>query len=95
MMTTTTMMERKPKITTKMLPHRRLELRHRTLTSNIGSDDLEEESEDEGFWVLKVRKKVKVRVRISTDMQLKFFGEQMRVDFVDRGVWVLKILLGG
>lgn len=55
-------------------------------TSKIGNgnseDDLEEESEGEGFWVLKVGKKV--RVRISTDMQLKFFGEQRRVDFVDK-----------
>ncbi|XP_027112481.1 protein CYPRO4 [Coffea eugenioides] len=53
-------------------------------------EDWEEESEGEGFWVLKVGKKV--RARVSTDMQLKFFGEQRRVDFVDHGVWALKFL---
>ncbi|PIN10397.1 Protein involved in vacuole import and degradation [Handroanthus impetiginosus] len=42
----------------------------------------------EGFWVLGVGKKIKARV--STDMQMKFFGDQRRVDFVDSGVWALK-----
>ncbi|CAN4112219.1 unnamed protein product [Withania somnifera] len=43
---------------------------------------------DEGFWVLKVGKKITAKV--STDMQLKMFGDQRRVDFVDNGVWSLK-----
>ncbi|XP_051146479.1 protein CYPRO4 [Andrographis paniculata] len=56
-------------------------------------DDEEEYDGDElrsgeGFWVMKVGKKIKARV--STDMQMKFFGDQKRVDFVDRGVWALK-----
>lgn len=62
-------------------------------TDRSGGDheeDWEEESEGEGFWVLKVGKKV--RARVSTDRQLKFFGEQRRVDFVDHGVWALKFL---
>ncbi|XP_073286996.1 protein CYPRO4-like [Primulina huaijiensis] len=41
-----------------------------------------------GSWVLKVGKKI--RVRVSTDMQMKYFEEQKRVDFVDGGVWALK-----
>ncbi|XP_015060733.1 protein CYPRO4 [Solanum pennellii] len=61
-------------------------------TLKIGADDEDDyESSsggDEGFWVLKVGKKIKVRV--STDMQLKMFGDQRRVDFVDNGVWALK-----
>lgn len=32
----------------------------------------------------------KVRVRVSSDMQLKMFGEQRRVDFVSNGVWAMK-----
>ncbi|KAJ6310533.1 hypothetical protein OIU76_015288, partial [Salix suchowensis] len=40
------------------------------------------------FWVLKVGSKVKARV--STEMQLKMFGDQRRVDFVNNGVWALK-----
>ncbi|MCD7449546.1 Protein cypro4 [Datura stramonium] len=46
---------------------------------------------DEGFWVLKVGKKITSRV--STDMQLKMFGDQRRVDFVDSGVWALKFFV--
>lgn len=57
-------------------------------------DDFEDESDvgspKDGFWVLKVGKKI--RAKVSTDLQLKFFGEQRRVDFVDRGVWALKFL---
>ncbi|KAJ4836328.1 Protein cypro4 [Turnera subulata] len=34
----------------------------------------------------------KVRARVSSEMQLKMFGEKRRVDFVDRGVWALKFL---
>lgn len=53
-------------------------------------DDYEEDELDrgEGFWVLKVGKKIVARV--STDLQMKFFGDQRRVDFVDSGVWALK-----
>lgn len=56
-------------------------------------DDEDDGDEDElgrgeGFWVLKVGKKINVRV--STDIQMKFFGDQRRVDFVDGGVWALK-----
>ncbi|GFP84572.1 protein cypro4 [Phtheirospermum japonicum] len=58
-------------------------------------DDEEEYDEidlgrGEGFWVLKVGRKIKARV--STDLQMKFFGDQRRVDFVDGGVWALKFL---
>ncbi|XP_073140086.1 protein CYPRO4 [Henckelia pumila] len=60
---------------------------------NIGDGD-EEDEDDEveswggvGFWFLKVGKKI--RVKVSTDMQVKFFGDQRRVDFVDGGVWAL------
>ncbi|XP_030450464.2 protein CYPRO4 [Syzygium oleosum] len=56
-------------------------------------DDCEEEEESVGrgegsWWVLKVGSKV--RVRVSSDMQLKMFGEQRRVDFVSSGVWAMK-----
>ncbi|CAA7030763.1 unnamed protein product [Microthlaspi erraticum] len=54
-------------------------------------DDGEESSErGESFWVLGVGSKVKARV--STDMQLKMFGDQRRVDFVSNGVWALRFL---
>lgn len=56
------------------------------------SDDDDEESEKrglvDGFWVLKVGSKV--RAKVSTEMQLKMFGDQRRIDFVDKGVWALK-----
>ncbi|CAN1133469.1 Protein CYPRO4 [Linum perenne] len=57
------------------------------------SSDLEEEggSSDSGgnsMWFLIVGTKVKARV--STEMQLKLFADQRRVDFVDSGVWALK-----
>lgn len=58
-------------------------------------DDYEEEEEEEAvgggegsWWALKVGSKV--RVRVSSDMQLKMFGEQRRVDFVSNGVWAMK-----
>ncbi|KAH6794039.1 Vacuolar import/degradation [Perilla frutescens var. hirtella] len=56
-------------------------------------DDYEEDElrRGEGFWVLKIGKKINVRV--STDLQMKFFGDQRRVDFVDRGVWALKFFV--
>ncbi|XP_065872621.1 protein CYPRO4 [Euphorbia lathyris] len=40
------------------------------------------------FWILKVASKV--RARVSSEMQLKMFGDQKRVDFVSNGVWALK-----
>ncbi|KAH1120337.1 hypothetical protein J1N35_003497 [Gossypium stocksii] len=46
--------------------------------------------DDENCWVLEVG--TKVRVRVSTEMQLKMFGDQKRVDFVDKAVWALKFL---
>ncbi|KAK4340243.1 hypothetical protein RND71_041705 [Anisodus tanguticus] len=54
--------------------------------------DSEDDNEDEGFWVLKVGNN-KIRARVSTDMQLKMFGDQRRVDFVDNGVWALKFFV--
>lgn len=65
-----------------------------------GNDDDEEEDNDEDYkanssggrgqlrWVLKVG--AKVRALVSTEMQLKMFGDQRRVDFVNKGVWALK-----
>ncbi|EYU37679.1 hypothetical protein ABFS82_02G034400 [Erythranthe guttata] len=52
--------------------------------------DADELGRGEGFWALKVGRKIKVRV--STELQMKFFGDQRRVDFVDGGVWALKFL---
>lgn len=56
-----------------------------------GSDD-DEKSEKwgggDGFWVLKVGSKI--RAKVSTEMQLKMFGDQRRIDFVNNGVWALK-----
>lgn len=60
-------------------------------TFNVdGDDDYDDDvrSDREGQWVLKVGSKV--RARVSTDMQLKMFGDQRRVDFVSKGVWALK-----
>ncbi|XP_075105096.1 protein CYPRO4-like [Nicotiana tabacum] len=60
-------------------------------TLKIDGDDEDDDyelSSREGFWVLKVGKKI--RAKVSTDMQLKMFGDQRRVDFVDKGVWALK-----
>ncbi|GAV89435.1 VID27 domain-containing protein [Cephalotus follicularis] len=57
-----------------------------------GGDDSDDDDDGEygssSFWVLKVGSKVKARV--STEMQLKMFGDQRRVDFVNHGVWALK-----
>ncbi|KAI3675297.1 hypothetical protein L1987_84886 [Smallanthus sonchifolius] len=60
---------------------------------NDDDDDDDDEFDDDdessgGFWILKLGSKI--RVRVSTDMQLKMFGDQRRVDFVDGGVWALK-----
>ncbi|KAI4298452.1 hypothetical protein L6164_032009 [Bauhinia variegata] len=64
-------------------------------TSNInGDNDDDEEGENgssgkgESRWVLKVGSKV--RARVSTELQLKMFGDQRRVDFISNGVWALK-----
>ncbi|XP_010487854.1 PREDICTED: protein CYPRO4 isoform X2 [Camelina sativa] len=56
-------------------------------------DDCEESGEGgESFWFLGVGGGSKVKARVSTDMQLKMFGDQRRVDFVSNGVWALKFL---
>lgn len=58
----------------------------------------DEEDEDEqndaaqGPWILKVGSKI--RARVSTELQLKMFGDQRRVDFVSNGVWALKFPTG-
>jgi hypothetical protein len=54
----------------------------------IDSDEDEVDDTDKGVWVLKIGSKI--RARVSTDMQLKMFGDQRRVDFVHCGVWALK-----
>ncbi|CAI9769937.1 unnamed protein product [Fraxinus pennsylvanica] len=61
----------------------------------VGNDDDGDDEEEglgsrEGFWVLKVGEKIKAKV--TTDLQMKFLGDQRRVDFVDGGVWALKFL---
>ncbi|XP_022982208.1 protein CYPRO4-like [Cucurbita maxima] len=66
------------------------------LKSCSGNDDEEEEDDgeeeeeedDDSWWFLKVGSKI--RVRVSSDTQLKTFGDQRRVDFVAQGVWALK-----
>ncbi|KAK7319862.1 hypothetical protein RJT34_04590 [Clitoria ternatea] len=47
-----------------------------------------ENDDNDGNWFLKVGSKV--HARVSTEMQLKMFGDQRRVDFVANGVWALK-----
>ncbi|CBI32416.3 unnamed protein product, partial [Vitis vinifera] len=37
----------------------------------------------------------KIRARVSTEMQIKMFGEQRRVDFVCKGVWAMKFFRDG
>ncbi|KAF3435400.1 hypothetical protein FNV43_RR22489 [Rhamnella rubrinervis] len=66
-------------------------------TSKVdGGDDDDDENEDElhgkgqSCWILKVGSKV--RARVSSELQLKMFGGQRRVDFVCQGVWALKFL---
>ncbi|XP_057526099.1 protein CYPRO4-like [Amaranthus tricolor] len=56
--------------------------------SNDDEDEEEEEEEKNGYWELRVGSKI--RVRVSTDLQLKMFPDQLRVDFVCNGVWALK-----
>ncbi|KAK3231382.1 hypothetical protein Dsin_003263 [Dipteronia sinensis] len=65
-------------------------------SSKINSQDDDEEEDDdddegeneEGWWVLKVGSKV--RVKVSMEVQLKTFKNQLRVDFVAQGVWAMK-----
>ncbi|XP_057975564.1 protein CYPRO4 [Malania oleifera] len=58
------------------------------------ADDGDEEEEDGGgtdsSWVLKVGSKI--RATISTELQLKTFGDQRRVDFISQGVWAMKFI---
>ncbi|KAL7206535.1 hypothetical protein ACSBR2_019281 [Camellia fascicularis] len=59
--------------------------------NDYDDDDDEEDGSGRGgenYWVLKVG--LKIRARVSTDMQLKMFGDQRRVDFLWNGVWALK-----
>ncbi|KAK4786631.1 hypothetical protein SAY86_010464 [Trapa natans] len=55
-----------------------------------GTDEDEEADAGEAWWVLKVGSKV--RARVGVEMQLKYLGEQSRVDFVAGGVWAMKFL---
>ncbi|KAF5468267.1 protein CYPRO4 [Juglans microcarpa x Juglans regia] len=63
-------------------------------TSRIdGDNDEDEDGEDDeeggdSWWFLKVSSKI--RVKVSTEAQLKTFGDQRRVDFVAKGVWAMK-----
>uniref|UniRef100_A0A2N9HVQ2 Uncharacterized protein n=1 Tax=Fagus sylvatica TaxID=28930 RepID=A0A2N9HVQ2_FAGSY len=64
-------------------------------TSKINDNEDDDESDGGGrdkgkpsWWALRVGSKVKARV--SSEMQLKMFGDQRRVDFVSNGVWALK-----
>ncbi|KAK3015051.1 hypothetical protein RJ639_005576 [Escallonia herrerae] len=59
--------------------------------SNIDADDCVSHGDVEGDWLLRVGSKI--RARVSTDMQLKMFGDQRRVDFVHNGVWALKFFM--
>ncbi|CAK8577500.1 unnamed protein product [Lathyrus sativus] len=57
----------------------------------IEEDDNDEDEQNDaaqGPWILKVGSKI--RARVSTELQLKMFGDQRRVDFVSNGVWALK-----
>ncbi|XP_027346987.1 protein CYPRO4 [Abrus precatorius] len=63
--------------------------KHTSYTFLKSNDNEEDENDDgEGNWALKVGSKV--RSRVSSEMQLKMFGDQRRVDFVANGVWALK-----
>lgn len=64
-----------------------------------GGDEDEDDGEGGGgsgselLWVLKVGSKI--RAGVSTEMQIKMFGEQRRVDFVCKGVWAMKFFRDG
>ncbi|KAK6916456.1 Vacuolar import/degradation Vid27, C-terminal [Dillenia turbinata] len=55
-----------------------------------GDPEENEESDEDYMWILKVS--AKIRVRVSTELQMKMFGDQRRVDFVSGGVWAMKFL---
>ncbi|XWS68019.1 hypothetical protein CRYUN_Cryun04dG0054400 [Craigia yunnanensis] len=66
-------------------------------TSKFNVDDDEDGDKSDGaggkgesWWVLKVGSKV--RARVSTEMKLQIYGDQKRVDFIDKAVWALKFL---
>jgi len=56
------------------------------------ADDWRVNKNKGGFrsWILKVGSKVKSRV--DDRLQMKFYDEQLRADFVNRGVWALKFM---
>lgn len=58
------------------------------ISDKLTSYEFEKHDEGENYWILKVGSKIEARV--STDLQLKMFGDQRRVDFVCNGVWALK-----
>ncbi|KAL0015886.1 hypothetical protein SO802_002955 [Lithocarpus litseifolius] len=47
-------------------------------------DDNELDGGGQSWWILRVG--AKVRARVSSEMQLKMFGDQQHVDFVSSGV---------
>ncbi|XP_047340826.1 protein CYPRO4 [Impatiens glandulifera] len=49
---------------------------------------VENEDDEDYHWVLRVA--AKIRAKVSTNLQLKMFGDQRRIDFVWNGVWALK-----
>lgn len=60
----------------------------KTSTIEDDEDDYNDGSDGDPLWVLKASSKI--RARVSTDLQLKMFGDQRRVDFVCKGVWAMK-----
>lgn len=61
----------------------------RTSYAFVKNDEDDEQNDvAQGQWILKVGSKI--RARVSTELQLKMFGDQRRVDFVSNGVWALK-----
>ncbi|XP_010270005.1 PREDICTED: protein CYPRO4 [Nelumbo nucifera] len=59
---------------------------------DCSDEDGESDHDGESWWVLKVSSKV--RAKVATEMQLKMFGDQRRVDFVSQGVWAMKFFTG-
>lgn len=60
-------------------------LTHYAFVKDDGDDD---QDGDGSHWELRIGSKI--RARVSSDLQLKMFGDQRRVDFVSHGVWALK-----
>ncbi|KAJ8450808.1 hypothetical protein Cgig2_032433 [Carnegiea gigantea] len=60
-------------------------LTHYAFVKDDGDDD---QDGDGSHWELRIGSKI--RARVSSDLQLKMFGDQRRVDFVSQGVWALK-----